>query len=543
MRARAALLPAWSPAVVLAAIWLLADWRTGDIAAQLARADLFARVGWTPWESGWYGGHHVPAYSVLSPALGAWLGPRTAGALAAVAAAVCFDGMVRAAGLGTEAGRRVGSLWFALCIPAAFLLTGRLAFALGAALALGAGWAAAAGRRWIAVLLAALSGLGSPVAAAFLALGAAAVVLARLLDEERRETRLAALRASATPVLMIPAALVPPALVAVAFPEGGDFPFAPLALWPAFLATALVCAVVPSRHRVLAVAGVLYLVALVGAGLVPTALGGNATRPGALLAGPLLACVAWDARRRAFLLLAPLLLYWAWYPAARDMARAAGDPSLQPGFYRPLVAELKRREGTRPLRVEVPFTAGRMETYHLPRAGITLARGWERQVDRDVNALFYDDGGLDPARYDRWLHDAAVRYVALPVGIPLDFSAKAERRIVAARPRFLREVWRSADWRLFAVRRPRPIAPGATRLTPDRLDLVARRPGRLDVRLRWTPYWRVEAGAACVAPGPGGWTRLTVARPGPVTLHAVFSVGRVRARSPRCAGVADVHVR
>ena len=36
----------------------------------------------------------------------------------------------------------------------------------------------------------------------------------------------------------------------------------------------------------------------------------------------------------------------------------------------------------------------------------------ERQLDRKVNALFYDDRPLTPARYRRWLDANGVRYVA-----------------------------------------------------------------------------------------------------------------------------------
>ena len=42
------------------------------------------------WNNGWYAGHHTPGYSVLFPPLGALLGVRLAGALAAVAAAALF---------------------------------------------------------------------------------------------------------------------------------------------------------------------------------------------------------------------------------------------------------------------------------------------------------------------------------------------------------------------------------------------------------------------------------------------------------------------
>ena len=57
-----------------------------DLAAASYRSDLFSRVGFTLWDNSWYGGHHLPAYSLLAPALGALLGPRLLVALAVVAA-------------------------------------------------------------------------------------------------------------------------------------------------------------------------------------------------------------------------------------------------------------------------------------------------------------------------------------------------------------------------------------------------------------------------------------------------------------------------
>ena len=74
--------PAWAPAAVLAAVVLVIGPRTADLAAQQYRAGL----GLVLWDDRWYGGHHVPGYSVLFPPLASLLGPRLVGALGAVAA-------------------------------------------------------------------------------------------------------------------------------------------------------------------------------------------------------------------------------------------------------------------------------------------------------------------------------------------------------------------------------------------------------------------------------------------------------------------------
>ena len=62
---------------------------------------------------------------------------------------------------------------------------------------------------------------------------------------------------------------------------------------------------------------------------------------------------------------------------------------------------------------------------------VMLARGWERQLDQQRRALFYDEAStpLTPARYRAWLSEQAVSYVALP-DAPLDYSAKGEAELL-----------------------------------------------------------------------------------------------------------------
>ena len=54
---------------------------------------------------------------------------------------------------------------------------------------------------------------------------------------------------------------------------------------------------------------------------------------------------------------------------------------------------------------------------------VALARGWERQLDRKANAVFYE-GELTAERYHAWLRDTAVSHVALP-DAPLDPTRRA----------------------------------------------------------------------------------------------------------------------
>jgi hypothetical protein len=223
----------------------------------------------------------------------------------------------------------------------------------------------------------------------------------------------------------------------------------------------------------------------------------------------------------------------------RDLARAAGDPSVEAAFHAPLLERLRAEQGRRgPFRLEVPFTENHWEARWIPLQ-VPLARGWQRQLDVERNALFYD-GGLTPGRLRRWLEDEAVAFVAVP-RVGLDRAGRAEAALVTAgRVPGLRLVWRSADWRLYAVDGARPLAaPGTagavvTAMGPDEIRLRARRAGDVRLAVRFTPYWRLARGEGCVARTADDRTLLRLRAAGEVRLVTTFALGRVGARSPRC---------
>ena len=198
--------------------------------------------------------------------------------------------------------------------------------------------------------------------------------------------------------------------------------------------------------------------------------------------------------------------------------RAGGDPSLHFSYHEPLVRFLKSRPGA--FRVEIPFTENHWEAAHVARS-IPLARGWQRQLDRRYNALFYDDA-LDDARYRAWLDEIAVRYVALP-DVALDYAARDEARLIERGLPYLRPVWRNEQWRVFAVRDPAPLVEGAARditLSRDGFQITATRPGSALVRVRHTRWWAVTAGDACVGRAAGGMTRVRVRSAGMIAVQA-----------------------
>ncbi len=184
----------------------------------------------------------------------------------------------------------------------------------------------------------------------------------------------------------------------------------------------------------------------------------------------------------------------------------------------------------------MPLTDGRWEADYLATE-FALARGWERQLDLRLNSVLYDPD-LTAADYHRWLLDTGVRFVALP-DVPLDDSETGEQALLTgAVPSYLEPVWRDEHWQLWQVRDAQPLVSGAAvlvRLGISTIELDAPRAGTARILVRWTRFWRVTAGSACVEPTAKGWTRVRISAPGPVTLTA-----KVGLRSLAGAGAAGL---
>ncbi len=521
-----------APALLAAAVavaYLVAAPRTVDLAASVYRARLFDHAGFTIWNSQWYGGHYTLGYSVLFPPLAWLLGPLVVGAIASVASAAIFEPLARAH-FGDRA--RWGSLWFGLAATTP-LISGRIPFALGVALGLGALLALQRGRSIGAVALSLACSLASPVAGAFLALAA----LVHLFSPVRRREAAA----------MMLAALGPPIILALLFPAGGREPFARTAFMPIPLFAGACLYLLPARERALRIGVVAYALASAAALAVHTPMGGNVVRLGSLVGGPLLACTLVTGLRRprlavpggrlgAVLALALLttLAVWQWSPAIRDVKKAYEDPSTRASYYAPLIGELTRVDPSH-ARVEVPFTRSHWEAAEVA-SRFPLARGWERQADIGRNGLFYD-GVFNAVTYATWLTEHGISYVALPDAKP-DYSSYAERGLIEAGLPYLKQVWRSRDWRLYRVTLPHPmvVARGGAamtlrRLTVDHVTLAVRRPGAATVRVEWSPYWRVAGG--CVE-RDGEWTRVIARRPGTLRMLMSFTLDRVVSHGRRC---------
>jgi len=500
-------------ALVCCLVVAVAGWRGGDYPAQLLRVETYRGAGLGVWNNQWFAGHHTPGYSVLFPPLAAWVGPLVLGSASIVAAAAALGALV--------AGRRravVAAVAFAVAMSAN-LAVGRLTFALGVAVGLTVLVAVRHGRFRLAALGAVLTPLASPVAAAFLALALVAWTLPHLrwpLADSPRPDRVRA------GLGLVAATLAPILVLAVVFPSGGTFPFAR----PGFVLAMVVClglvVALPADEPVLRTGALLAAVACAAAFVLPTPMGGNAVRLPMFFALPVLLVGVVRARREVLLALSALLIAWAWQPALDAVTGAPGDPSVDAAFYAPLLRVLAEQEGP-PGRLEIPPTRRHWETVHMA-ATVPLARGWERQLDRRLAPLFYEEG-LDPLTYRAWLVDNGVRHVAVADG-ELGRAAEAGVALIDRGLAYLRPVWEGSGWRVFEVIDHTTLVSGAelVRLGIDEIELEFAAPGDAVVRIRQSPLWDAEGDACVVSDGDPDWLVVRAPAAGSVTVRMALDV-------------------
>ncbi len=554
--------------MLAAAAWAL-GLRGTDVAAQVYRASLAARHGLPIWDPGWYGGFYPLSYSLLAPPLVAALGAGGTGVVSAAGATWAFDATCRR----LTGGRRSAGVWYFASCTLIAVGVGQLTYLAGEAVALAAVAAAVDRRRAAAGVGGVVAALTSPLAAAFAILTGLVLLAGAALRPDGRGVIGAPAgpgssgRSGALVWLCVgagAAVLVPSALL---FPGDGPFPFA----WTGMAVVEALCAlvVVAGDRRALDLPFVLragalaYGLATLAAFVVADPVGGNATRLAESAGLPAVLCALGAVRpgRRRALAVAALVPFavWQWAPATAMTTRATEPASDRAGFYRPLHTELVSLAGGRPIRVEVVPTADHEESAALPSRLVSLARGWERQLDVARDPVFYRPGALDDASYLRWLRGDGVGYVAL-ARAPLDYAGRAEAALLRAGVPGLVRVWSSGPWTLWRVGGSPGLVSGpavVTSIGADRVVLEVTRAATVLVRARWTRYWTVRSGWACVAPAPGGWTRVEPRAPGRVTLGvsllgtrdrcplraasrvAAASVTRLPARQQHPAGVAS----
>lgn len=500
---RAGPVPALTCAAILATAWLALAPQTADLAAQVYRTDLFSREGFALWDNSWFAGHHLPAYSLLFPPLSATFGPRAVAVSAVMTSSLLFAHLMRDQGIG----RRRAIMWFG-CAAAGDLFIGRLTFALGVACAMACLVAVAHRRPRTALTLGALTAAASPVSALLLAI----VLAAWMPTLPQRWQRPA--------VIAMPLAVA--GLLTLAFPEGGTQPFE---LRPALLALAITTGVAVALPPTMAAARrgtLLYALAIVAAYVVPTPMGSNIARLGVLVAGPLLMLGAnrrQSPRRALTVLTATAIISWQLFAPITEVLKTDDALATSPSYFEPL---LKKLSSLPPGRIEVVPTATRWESVYVARQ-VPLARGWETQLDRRYNALFYTSE-LDRDTYVRWLRRLAVSYVAIS-DAPTERWGRNEARLLRSPPPALRLIWRSPHWRVFAVRGSAPLVSAGRliELGGDTVTVALPAARTTVVRVRYHRFW--EAGPhACVTRSALGFTRITTRQAGIYTLRARLDV-------------------
>ncbi|MFI5756137.1 MFS transporter [Streptomyces sp. NPDC051569] len=525
----------------------------GDLAAQDAWAEFVGRHPDSAYNLAWYGGMHPVSYSVVSPYLMSVLGVRTTMMLAGTAsAALTALILVRVRAVRNPVACALAGVFAYLCNA----LSGRVTFGLGFMFALGAvaavfcwphRWRT---KRWAkglaAAPLAALATAASPVAGLFLGVVAAALFLNKR-------------RPGAYSLGLAPAAVV--ALSAWLFPFSGTQPMSLGTASLPFLYAVFVCVLVPAQWRTVRVASAVYGLGVLLTWVVDSQIGSNVSRLAMVISGVvLLAALPYTAprSRRWYALVLVLVGFHVWigYKTVDDMVRTAPAASWNRELA-PLVHQLQRI-GAEKGRVEVvPASSHREASAIAPY--VNLARGWNRQADMERNPLFYDDT-LTSDNYRGWLDRWAVHYVVLPKGRP-DSGAGAEAELVRQGQPYLKHIWGDANWQLYAVDDPMPLAdPPATvdRAGAGELTIHVKRAGRVLIRIPYSPWLGLvdEAGKSVVAPqetetskadedgprvfdNPNGclmkaeateegdeWTELLAPRPGVYRLAAPYQLPR-----------------
>ncbi|MFH9616130.1 MFS transporter [Streptomyces pratensis] len=455
----------------------------GDIAAQDAWAEFVGRHPGTAYNLSWYGGMHPVSYSVVSPYLMSVLGVRTTMMIAGtVSSALTALILVRVPAVRNPLACALAGVFAYLCNA----LSGRVTFGLGMMFAVGAVAAVFCWphrwrrKRWAkAVVAAPLAGLataGSPVAGLFLGVVAAALFL--------NKRRPGAYAIGLPPVVVV-------ALSSWWFPFSGTQPMSLGTLSLPFIFSVLVFFLVPRGWHTVRTAAAVYGVGTLLTYVIDSQIGSNVSRMAMLFAGiALLAALPYTAPRTrrwyALVLAFAGLNFWIGFKGVDDIVRTAPTASWARELA-PLVNQLQK-VGAERGRVEVVPASSHREASALD-SYVNLARGWNRQADMKRNPLFYDDT-LDAVNYHEWLNRWAVHYVVLPAGKLDGSGAEQEAALIAKGQPYLQPVWSDANWKLFRVLDPVPLAdPPATveRADDDKLTIHVRSAGRVLIRI---PYSR-----------------------------------------------------
>ncbi|MET9445699.1 MFS transporter [Streptomyces cinerochromogenes] len=521
---------------VLHIIWFFTFANSGgDLAAQDAWAEFVGRHPDSAYNLAWYGGMHPVSYSVVSPYLMSVLGVRTTMMIAGtVSAGLLTMVLIRSRAVRNPLWASLGGVFALLCNA----ISGRVTFGLGTMFALGAVAAVFCWphrwrfKRWakalVAAPLAALATMASPVAGLFVGLVAVALFL-----QKRRPGAWAL-------------GLAPSAVVAVSawlFPFSGTQPMIFGSVVLPLLYGLFCLFLVPKEWVTVRLTAAVYSVSVVLVWLISSQIGSNISRLPMLFAGAtLVAALPYTVprSRKWYVTVVALLGFAGWlgFKSVDDIIHTTPAASWARELA-PLVNELQKA-GAEKGRVEVVPARSHREASALAPY-VNLARGWNRQADMERNPLFYDDT-LNSATYHEWLQRWAVHYVVLPKD-NVDGDG-GERELLQRGMPYLRQIWGDANWQLFKVTDPTPLAePNAVvdRAEQGEMTLRVRKAGRILIRIPYSPWLSVvdehgksqpyEKTKACLMATPEDvdgdkWTVLHAPKAGTYRLAAPYQLPR-----------------
>jgi hypothetical protein len=487
---------------ISATMFVVALPHVGDMWAALARAEAArAGVGLSYW-FGWYSGGTAPgAYSVLTPMLSAVVGSPGLLAISTVAAVVLAYYAVR----GMR--RPYAALLVVTIVASANLWSGRVPFALGCAIGLVAVLAMQSGRRYIAALAGIATVLASPVAGAFLILGAASAALAT--NKQRSSTVMCA---AATGLALIGIGL----WYGTPGPEGLS---AGAAVGGAIMLVVMLLAQ-PSRAMTTLI--IISTAAIPILAIVPNGMGSNIERLVYIIAPVGVAATSRARPAVTAIAIIPAMIYGL-VATATDLAIAYA-PNSQLSYYTGLQHELSNLHGSLAgHRLEVVSNGTHAAAYVLLNQA-ALARGYETQADAAYDAVLANPHELNATTYRTWLSQNAVSYVAVD-RTPLTHTPEYNL-VLKNQPSYLSVVWADAHWTLYRVQQPTPIVSSpATYVSSNQGQMVLHvdRAESVLLRLRWSRLLTATGPTALqpadVTSTPSGWTMLQTFGPGTYVLH------------------------
>ncbi|MFE9171048.1 MFS transporter [Streptomyces kebangsaanensis] len=456
----------------------------GDLAAQDAWAEFVGRHPASAYNLAWYGGMHPVSYSVVSPYLMSLLGVRTTMMIAGtVSAGLLTMVLIRSRAVRNPLWAALAGVFGLLCNA----LSGRVTFGLGTMFALGAVAAVFCWpyrwryRRWakalVAAPLAALATMSSPVAGLFVGLVAVALFL------QKRHPGAWALGLGPTAVVAVSAWM---------FPFSGTQPMAFASVVLPLLYAVLAVVLVPREWKTVRITSAVYGLAVVLVWLISSQIGSNITRLAMLFGGVALVAAlpyAVPRSRKWYAIVLTFLGFVGWigFKSVDDIVNTTPAASWARELA-PLVNQLQQ-VGAEKGRVEVVPARSHREASALAPY-VNLARGWNRQADMQRNPLFYD-GTLNSANYHEWLQRWAVHYVVLPKDDLDGDGGEKERALVQQGMPYLKQIWGDANWQLFKVTDPVPLAEPdvvVIRAEQDGMTLQVHKPGRVLVRIPYSPW-------------------------------------------------------